>query len=136
ASGGESREGTDSMDRRECLRSLSIGAAGAAGMAAEGAEPKVSLGIGASLGGKRPFPADNPWNEDISAKPVDPHSDALIQSIGAFKGLHPDFGRAARNGTIGIPYVVVAGGQPPGPGRIEYARRRHPRPSPSPPQPP
>src|SRR5690606_26782677 len=30
------------------------------------------LGPGASLGGRRPFPADNPWNRDISGEPVDP----------------------------------------------------------------
>ncbi|NKB66094.1 MAG: hypothetical protein GKR89_03450 [Candidatus Latescibacteria bacterium] len=28
------------------------------------------------------FPPDNPWNQDISARPVDPNSAALIASIG------------------------------------------------------
>jgi len=55
-------------------------------------EPVPDLGVGASLHGKRVFPADNLWNEDISAAPVDANSDNLIASIGANKGLHPDFG--------------------------------------------
>jgi len=33
------------------------------------------------------FPADNPWNEDISKRPVDPDSAAIIRSIGADKPL-------------------------------------------------
>src|SRR5687768_1206908 len=45
-----------------------------------------------SLGGRRLFPPDNPWNTDISAAPVDQNSDALIASIGLETGLHPDFG--------------------------------------------
>ena len=33
------------------------------------------------------FPADNPWNEDISKRPVHPDSAAIIRSIGADKPL-------------------------------------------------
>jgi hypothetical protein len=33
------------------------------------------------------FPPDNPWNEDISDRPVDPNSAAIIRSIGADKPL-------------------------------------------------
>ena len=62
------------------------------------------LGIGASLQGFTPFPADNAWNRDVSADPVDPNSAAIIAFIGAGTGLHPDFG----TGSIGIPYTVVA----------------------------
>jgi hypothetical protein len=67
---------------------------------------KASLGIGASLNGTVPFPANNAWNTDISQRPVDPNSDAIIASIGAGTGLHPDFGVG-----IGIPYMVVSGTQ-------------------------
>ncbi len=60
------------------------------------------------------FPADNAWNRDVSADPVDPNSDAIIASIGAATGLHPDFGAGLYNGgPLGIPYVVVAGTQAP-----------------------
>ncbi len=72
----------------------------------------ASLGAGAPLNGALPFPADNPWNTDISAAPRDPNSDALIASIGMGVGLHPDFGAGLYNGApIGIPYVVVDGSQ-------------------------
>jgi hypothetical protein len=74
----------------------------------------ASLGAGAALNGARPFPADNPWNTEISAAPVDPASDALIASIGLNTALHPDFGAGLYDGgPIGIPYVVVAGSQAP-----------------------
>lgn len=72
----------------------------------------ASLGLGASTQGAVAFPADNAWNRDISAEPVDPNSDALIASIGASTGLHPDFGAGLYNGApIGIPYAIVAGSQ-------------------------
>jgi hypothetical protein len=60
---------------------------------------------------KQVFPADNPWNTDISAAPVDPNSDALIASIGLDTGLHPDFGTVWKRAPIGIPYCVVPGTQ-------------------------
>jgi hypothetical protein len=73
----------------------------------------AALGHGANLNGAIAFPADNAWNTDISAAPVDPNSSNLIASIGATTGLFPDFGSGTWNGApIGIPYVVVAGSQP------------------------
>ena len=63
--------------------------------------------------GKQVFPADNPWNTDISAAPVDPNSVALIASIGLDTGLHPDFGTVWKKAPIGIPYCVVPGTQAP-----------------------
>jgi hypothetical protein len=81
----------------------------------------ISYGPGASLGGRRPFPDDNPWNQDVSREPVDPSSDALIASIGLDRGLHPDFGTVWEGAPIGIPYVVVPGTQPGVPVRFEYA---------------
>lgn len=72
----------------------------------------ADLGIGANLHGAVPFPADNAWNQDISAAPVDPNSDALIASIGLTTHLHPDFGSGLYQGApIGIPYVVVDSSQ-------------------------
>ena len=72
----------------------------------------ADLGIGASLNGAVPFPADNAWNADISAAPADPNSDAIIASIGSGSFLHADFGSGTWNGAkIGIPYVVVASTQ-------------------------
>lgn len=65
-----------------------------------------------SLGLRRVFPRDNPWNRDISGFAVDPHSDTLIQSIGWKSPLHPDFGTTWRGAPIGLPFVVVPGTQP------------------------
>ena len=73
----------------------------------------ADLGVGASLHGAVPFPADNAWNTDISAAPVDPNSDNLVLSIPMGRGIHPDFGRGTYAGAIiGIPYEVVGKSQP------------------------
>lgn len=77
-------------------------------------QKKVELGMGASLGGIRPFPADNYWNQKVSHLPVDPRSERIINRIGAFRNAHPDFGSGMWDGSpIGIPYVVVSAKQPP-----------------------
>jgi hypothetical protein len=70
----------------------------------------MSLGIGASLNGFIPFPADSLWNENIASAPVDPNSDAIISFIGTNVPLHPDFGSGLYGGqSIGIPYIVESG---------------------------
>ena len=55
------------------------------------------------------FPADNPWNEDVSKLPVNKNSSAYIASIGSSKGLHPDFGE---NEQYGIPYNIADNSTP------------------------
>jgi hypothetical protein len=58
------------------------------------------------------FPADNPWNKDISASPVDPFNTQIIAGISA-PSVKADFGSGLwNNAPIGIPYVVVCGSQP------------------------
>ena len=79
------------------------------------------LGTGASLHRKQIFPADNPWNRDISAEPVDPDSPVLLASIGLEKSLHPDFGTPYRGVPNGIPYIVVPATQPKTPVTFRYA---------------
>jgi hypothetical protein len=51
------------------------------------------------------------WNQDISAAPLDPNSDQIIDRALAEGGdaTHPDFGE---NPEYGLPYVVVPGVQP------------------------
>ena len=72
----------------------------------------MSLGQSANLNGFLPFPADNLWNKDISAAPVDSNSAAIINFIGSGIGLHPDFGSGTFSGSsIGIPYLVVGSQQ-------------------------
>ncbi|HEX7240308.1 MAG TPA: hypothetical protein VF263_08595 [Longimicrobiaceae bacterium] len=93
---------------------------------------QVGLGPGASLGGRRPFPDDNPWNRDVSGEPVDPNSAALIASCGADRALHPDFGTVWNGAPNGIPYVVVSGSQARVPVTFGYAGESDPGPYPVP----
>ncbi len=61
------------------------------------------------------FPADNWWNLDVHAAPLDPQSSAYIDFLSsrsaanptAVRHLHPDFGPSP----YGIPYVSVSGSQ-------------------------
>jgi hypothetical protein len=98
--------------------------------------PASSPGINASLHGRRPFPADNPWNTDISAAPTDPNSSNLLASIGLATGLHPDFGTVWNGAPNGIPYVLVGGSQARVPLTFDYADESDPGPYPIPPDAP
>ena len=88
------------------------------------------------LAGLQVFPADNPWNQDVSKSKVDPRSGALLKSVGRDKPLHPDFGTVYNNAPNGIPYVVVPGTQPKAPVSFEYAEESDPGPYPIPPDAP
>jgi len=58
------------------------------------------------------FPADNAWNQDISASAVDPASVQILSAY-AGSGVKADFGSGLwDNAPIGIPFVVVCGSQP------------------------
>lgn len=60
------------------------------------------------------FPADNIWNARVDGLPLDANSAAYIDTIGAQVNFHPDFGAGLwEGGPIGIPYIDVAGTQPP-----------------------
>jgi hypothetical protein len=73
----------------------------------------MTVGQLTSLNGFVPFPADSPWNTDISTASVDPDSSNVINFIGAGVSLHPDFGSGTYAGrSIGIPYQIVGGAQP------------------------
>jgi hypothetical protein len=91
---------------------------------------------GGTLDGKEIFPADNPWNEDISREPVDPNSEALIESIGLTKPLHPDFGTTYNGAPDGIPYILVPGSQPKVSIKFQYSDESDPGPYPIPPNAP
>src|SRR5262249_49193513 len=80
-----------------------------AGGSTTGADPDS---VSPDPGSLQVFPSDNPWNQDISNLPVHPNSENYLASIGLNSGLHPDFGTVWEGAPIGIPYVVVAGGQP------------------------
>ena len=68
------------------------------------------------------FPKTNAWNKRVDTLPVAPDSDAIIRSIGADTGLHPDFGSGLYGGgRIGIPFDVVTRATPRSRVNFEYA---------------
>ena len=75
----------------------------------------IVVGAASVLGGPLPpplpiFPADNWWNLNIAAAPVDPGSSSYIAFVGPTRTLHPDFGGDASPGSVqiyGFPYAVV-----------------------------
>ncbi|HXT51948.1 MAG TPA: hypothetical protein VN811_12955, partial [Thermoanaerobaculia bacterium] len=62
------------------------------------------------------FPADNWWNLDVSAAPLDANSNNFIDYIGRTTGMHPDFGGDAGGAgdpeIYGFPYASVGQDQP------------------------
>ena len=76
---------------------------------------------GPMIGNCPVFPADNPWNTDISKYPVHPNSAAFINSTGPEKPLHPDFGPPYQGAPSGIPYVIIHKNQRKVPVTFEYA---------------
>src|ERR1700730_17657784 len=80
--------------------------------------------MGATQGGPIPvplplFPANNWWNTDISAAPVDANSSAFITFINTnnmgmpvIRHLHPDWGGDVGDGSLyGFPFILVDGSQ-------------------------
>ena len=84
------------------------------------------------LGDRRIFPADNPWNQDISGLPVDPASDDPHPEHRPGEAAPPRLRHRLQGRPNGIPYVVVPGNQPRVPVRFEYADESDPGPYPIP----
>ena len=85
-----------------------------------------------TIAGCAVFPADNPWNQDVSKLPLDPHSAQIIKAIssGGDEYLHADFGSEP---DYGIPFIVVDGTQPKVPiNFVEYGDESDPGPYPVP----
>ena len=74
------------------------------------------------------FPANNIWNTDISAMPLNSHSAAWLNSTGAGSGrlLHPDFGGPP----YGIPFNVVDSSHATTSYTFQYASESDPGPYP------
>jgi hypothetical protein len=100
-----------------------------------GGTPSPPASGGESLGGRRPFPDDNPWNTVITGAQVDPNSSTLIASCGV-RNLHPDFGTVWDGAPNGIPYIVVHSGQAKVPVSFDYDDESDPGPYPIPPDAP
>jgi hypothetical protein len=82
------------------------------------------------------FPADNPWNKDISSLPVHPKSGAYMASIGLGGRLHPDFGTVWNGAPNGIPVVDVQADTPRRNVEFKYSSESDHQPYPIPDNPP
>ena len=82
------------------------------------------------------FPVDNVWNAAIDMLPVDANSNAYVQTIGAAKPMHADFGTVYAGAPNGIPFITVAASQPKVPVTFQYADESDPGPYPIPPDAP
>jgi len=69
-------------------------------------------GAAPTIGGCPIFPADHAWNTRIDTLPVHPMSAAWINSIGATRTLHPDFGTFDLGDPIGIPFIQTTNADP------------------------
>ena len=78
------------------------------------------------------FPADNIWNADISALPVERHSPQWMASMNSSTTLlHPDFGPSGDpSNPYGMPYTVVPNGHPFVHVAFQYADESDPGPYP------
>jgi Cellulose binding domain len=65
----------------------------------------------ATVGNCPMFPADNPWNRDISNDPVDPMSSTYIATLNSGSSQHLNFGFGLWP-EYGLPFNVVPGTQP------------------------
>ena len=75
------------------------------------------------------LPADNIWNTPVDQLPVSASSSAWVNTIGAAKTLHADFGSGLYIGApIGIPYIIVPGTQVKYPATFTYTSESDPGP--------
>jgi uncharacterized membrane protein YgcG len=89
---------------------------------------------GPTMEGCPVFPADSIWNAPVADLPLAPNSSAFINTIGATRGLHPDFGSGTWDGgPIGIPYTVVDASEPKVDVSFDYDDESDPGPYPIPP---
>jgi hypothetical protein len=111
---------------RSCARILCSLVLACAAQGVLGQCPAVVPAANTTVPGPLPlFPADNWWNTDVSAAPVDGNSANFIAFInnGGTRRLHPDFGGEASPGSVsiyGMPYAVVDGSQAKLPVTFQY----------------
>ena len=98
----------------------------------------LPLGVQSSpqIAGCPVFPANNAWNTPVDTLPRHPASDTYVATMGASRGVHPDFGTVYEGAPIGIPSVTVPGSQPKVAVSFDYDDESDPGPYPIPPNPP
>jgi hypothetical protein len=81
------------------------------------------------LGSCPVLPANNIWNTPVDTLPVLSNSTSMVNTIGATRGFHADFGSGTWDGgPIGIPFITVAGTQTKYPASFLYADESDPGP--------
>ncbi len=65
-------------------------------------------GAGTVLAGCDIFPADNPWNQDVSSLPLHPRAAQILAQMNPTRGLHPDWGNWSTD-HYGIPWASGMG---------------------------
>lgn len=74
------------------------------------------------LGSCSVLPANNIWNTPVENLPVLSNSSSMVNTIGATRGFHADFGSGTWDGgPIGIPFVALGGTQTKYPASFFYA---------------
>lgn len=75
------------------------------------------------------LPADNIWNTPVDTLPVLSNSTTMVNTIGASRGFHADFGSGTWDGgPIGIPFITVPGSQQKYPASFLYDDESDPGP--------
>ena len=81
------------------------------------------------IGGCPVLPANNIWNTPVDTLPVLANSATMVNTIGATRGFHADFGAGMWNGgPIGIPFITVPGTQAKYPASFLYDDESDPGP--------
>jgi hypothetical protein len=91
------------------------GTGGVAGSAGSGGTTGGSTGTPnpgsvPTIAGCNIFPADNAWNADISAYPLDPNGATYLANMSPATGFHPDWGTVTDE--YGIPFSTGTGAAP------------------------
>src|SRR5262245_15947974 len=68
------------------------GTGGGSGMDAAPGVDAPPPGPGASVAGCNVFPADNPWNANVSALPLHANAAQILAAMNPTRTLHPDWG--------------------------------------------
>ncbi len=87
---------------------LALGCSGSNSNSNGGGSSSANVG---TIGGCAIFPADNPWNQDISAASLHPDSATYIANMAPTRGMHPDWGNWSTD-HYGIPYSSGTGATP------------------------
>ena len=89
----------------------SVTQTGGAGTGATGTGGGSNASQVGKIGGCTIFPADNPWNQDVSKLQLHASSATYISNMNPSRGMHPDWGNASTD-FYGIPFSSGTGATP------------------------